>query len=743
MFFSTELLSRRDSGFGLLWLAATLGSKSSFKKLPKRSVLTADIAQLCDLIVEPAEPLALRLSSNLMVGVVRVYKVKQEIFLSDVTTCFHSLKKAVNELQSMTLSDAQLQMGQPTVRPDTVTLQADPGAEFAMNFDHFFADWNGLLEQDENDADQEDEYGKTRGKSKGKNKQKSISVAEDPRAIPHTLNENLEQLLSTSFDASFGGNAFAGADPSSSQMDGGFGFALDDNPFGGPDDLDLGIADELAKELGEGWGIPSQSQAQDAQMELNMEINLDAPPPDLDFGDFPMNMDDQVAVPILPEDNGMNGAFIEPTAPVDQGPGTGPTSPRAPGVVPRLEDSPAPSPEEAAEHQDAGANLDEIPVEPKKPKRSRVVLDARTELTDEELQASRTNYLEGQNALRNVLELRKFEKDGVKIIEELITGVPRAFRAQSLMDFWSHTMKVQMDARVRVPDAGEDEPPRKRRRISQAGSDNHNPEVRQNDIPGFEFNNGDNDLQFGGGLDLPMDMDDNMGFMQPLDEDPHAGLESGRIRSSEEPDIARRASRPPSVLGSFLGQGARDVPIGSSQRSSLFPWDNAGPSSSAAGVPFGSAGIGSDRISVGQADIRLRRSRSGSRRGSSLVPSRAVSVLGDVGMSPMLGDVPLGNDDFMFDMPVEDKAPVEDSQISELNLVTLERNSHNFLEYTKMQIQSLPHGTDSLTFDDVVPKDTSTPHVAAAAFYHCLGTCPFSPLLTLAIHPSPCGLLAP
>ena len=55
-----------------LWrLAATLGARSSFKKLPKRDVMGADIAQLCDLIAEPVEPLALRLSSNLMVGVAR------------------------------------------------------------------------------------------------------------------------------------------------------------------------------------------------------------------------------------------------------------------------------------------------------------------------------------------------------------------------------------------------------------------------------------------------------------------------------------------------------------------------------------------------------------------------------------------------------------------------------------------------------------------------------------------------
>lgn len=92
MFFSAELLSKRDSGFGLLWsvirlnaldcrlkklprllnrLVATLGSKSSFKKLPRRSIQTANIPQLCDLISHPSEPLALRLSSNLMVGVAR------------------------------------------------------------------------------------------------------------------------------------------------------------------------------------------------------------------------------------------------------------------------------------------------------------------------------------------------------------------------------------------------------------------------------------------------------------------------------------------------------------------------------------------------------------------------------------------------------------------------------------------------------------------------------------------------
>lgn len=38
-----------------------------------------------------------------------------------------------------------------------------------------------------------------------------------------------------------------------------------------------------------------------------------------------------------------------------------------------------------------------------------------------------------------------------------------------------------------------------------------------------------------------------------------------------------------------------------------------------------------------------------------------------------------------------------------------------------MQHRALPSVEDRLSFDLVVPKMTSTRHVAAAAFYHCLG----------------------
>ena len=78
-------------------------------------------------------------------------------------------------------------------------------------------------------------------------------MSEKPRADLHTLDEFHEHLLSTSFDTSFQNSDGAVWNPSSSQLDRGFGF--DDNLFA--DDLDMGggIGDELARELGDGWSL--------------------------------------------------------------------------------------------------------------------------------------------------------------------------------------------------------------------------------------------------------------------------------------------------------------------------------------------------------------------------------------------------------------------------------------------------------------------------------------------------------
>ncbi|KAI0068210.1 hypothetical protein BV25DRAFT_1911222 [Artomyces pyxidatus] len=726
MFFTPELLSRRDSGFGLLWLAATLGAKSSFKKLPKRDVLGADIAQLCGLIIEPAEPLALRLSSNLMVGVARVYKIKHEIFLGDVTSTFAALKKAVQ-----TLSSSSLEMGQPTVRPDTVTVTADPAMALRLNFDDFLGSWQDFMdaegefnrEYDEDDGS-DDEYGKR--KKKGRDGKRAPSLLETARANLHTLNENLEQMLSGSFEASFLGSAAGGQDSLSSQPGDGFGFgAFDDNPFVADDDLGLGdIGDELARELGEGWGSAPVKPNEANEMDIEFHAASDPMDANMDFdqgGGFSFA---DLGQPSVRSSSVVND--LPPSMPasakkrafetIDQGNvpllsqvARTPTPPWAASeelmniddVQPTVEVDNVGSPNEPV--------VDDKPVT-RKPKRVRLLLDARTELTDDELKTARAQYVESQEALRREIEHKKLEKESGRRIEEMLWGVPLGLKAPLLVDFWLENFKVQVEARTGALHVEErDARPVKRRRLEEQS-------VQQEDRA---------TEQIATIWEQPVDMD-VFGGQDIYQDQVEFGIGSAHQRSSEEPGQGRHFSHPSSPLGgAFEFDLGRNVePVSGSQKSSLFPWDNAGPSSSVIG---GAAfDPGSDRVSIGHAEVRIRGSSAGrTKRDSSLGPSQFGSTVGGPGFSPgafgRFGSQ-IDGDNFEFDVPadVPSHAPVEESQQSDLNLVTLERNSFNFLEYAKMQMQTLQQPSDGLIFDAIVPKATSTPHVAAAAFYHCL-----------------------
>jgi meiotic recombination protein REC8 len=115
----------------------------------------------------------------------------------------------------------------------------------------------------------------------------------------------------------------------------------------------------------------------------------------------------------------------------------------------------------------------------------------------------------------------------------------------------------------------------------------------------------------------------------------------------KEPGQARHASVGSFPTGSAFNLGG-NLEIGSgSHKSSLFPWDNAGLSSSVAGAPFE---MGSDRISIGQDDVRLKDAsvgRSSGREGS-LVPSQLNSGPGNLGFSPKVTGSHI-NDSFEFD----------------------------------------------------------------------------------------------
>ena len=69
MFYSHSILAK-SGPFAHVWLAATWE-----KKVTRSMIFGTDIATVVESIANPAAPLALRLSANLLVGVVRISSV--------------------------------------------------------------------------------------------------------------------------------------------------------------------------------------------------------------------------------------------------------------------------------------------------------------------------------------------------------------------------------------------------------------------------------------------------------------------------------------------------------------------------------------------------------------------------------------------------------------------------------------------------------------------------------------------
>ena len=77
-------------------LVATLGNKTTVsKKVQKREILDCNLNKACDTILNPEAPLALRLQSNLLYGVSRVFKEQYHYFYADVNQAHAKLSKDI------------------------------------------------------------------------------------------------------------------------------------------------------------------------------------------------------------------------------------------------------------------------------------------------------------------------------------------------------------------------------------------------------------------------------------------------------------------------------------------------------------------------------------------------------------------------------------------------------------------------------------------------------------------------
>ncbi|XP_065872708.1 sister chromatid cohesion 1 protein 1 [Euphorbia lathyris] len=114
MFYSHQLLARK-APLGQIWMAATMHAKMNRKNLSKLNII-----KICEEILNPSVPMALRLSGILMGGVVIVYERKVKLLYEDVTRLLVEINEAwkVKPAPDRTV----LPKGKSQAKKETVTL---------------------------------------------------------------------------------------------------------------------------------------------------------------------------------------------------------------------------------------------------------------------------------------------------------------------------------------------------------------------------------------------------------------------------------------------------------------------------------------------------------------------------------------------------------------------------------------------------------------------------------------------
>ncbi|EEH33477.2 Rad21/Rec8 N terminal domain-containing protein [Paracoccidioides lutzii Pb01] len=106
---------------GLRRLVATLGAKSTTKKVNRKAILDVDVPKACETIIRPEAPMALRLQGNLLYGVSRVYNQQCGYALIDAQTMRDKMRAMLKEIRSSGLDpDAG------KAKPDQLIIPDDP-----------------------------------------------------------------------------------------------------------------------------------------------------------------------------------------------------------------------------------------------------------------------------------------------------------------------------------------------------------------------------------------------------------------------------------------------------------------------------------------------------------------------------------------------------------------------------------------------------------------------------------------
>lgn len=120
MFYCNDLLRKNDGKFAAIWLASVYG-KNIKKILTRRQITRVDITQACNDVVHPAIRFSLRLQSNLMIGILRVYKEQVFHFCDDIKRAWRELRMTFHvdmrmiDLQKNSLSEDACTLPDPVL----------------------------------------------------------------------------------------------------------------------------------------------------------------------------------------------------------------------------------------------------------------------------------------------------------------------------------------------------------------------------------------------------------------------------------------------------------------------------------------------------------------------------------------------------------------------------------------------------------------------------------------------------
>ncbi|WWC91869.1 uncharacterized protein L201_006816 [Kwoniella dendrophila CBS 6074] len=669
MFYSEELLTNKNGTFGIIWLAATLGPKN--KKISKKQLTSIDLAKTCDLIAEPPEPMALRLSGALLMGVTRVYTQNYEIFYSDVTNFHSNLRRSIATDFATTSTNTggttTLDLpGGGRSRLDQITF-ADTGLDLEMGLNWHFhhIDWNNPLsvgrkrrsssvlssqatkqsdedsdEEDDVEADEEDDQSEM-----GRNaKRKKVSSSPAVGIITRTRNSIHHPSEPT------GGALYAGIDMQVGEIDLELGLDMD----GGEGN------DSFSSPSGRGFEFPTD--------EADTGMILEG-------GDLAMPSRQPSVAP--------EGEVAPPGLDLDK---EGRHRSRSKERV-------------ASENGSIEVVEQQLEATKKKKKAKKVkkaFLDPSIELTPAEEQRASKKYLNDMGRERKAITSKAQEKAIATKATHLVDGLGGLdFLNPAMNDFFSTFTRVDKFKWESELAVNRDE-------LNRMSHDQLEGQGHEADPPALA---GEGRGEF---PDTTTDVYQE--FEVPIQEMSNS-VRQGSI--GVDPEYARRASQ-------------------ASQQA--LPWEDRSRSGTPGFPDIGDTSVSPNSLRLSLMTPQEAKLRSRSIPGSSAGPAsrgparhRSSSLMSDIpDNDPLLlvqgDDIELP--EYENEFQLESLPPSQKTRLADLpaafrpeTLATLEKQCRDFFSYIERKM--LNSSLDEIDFEDLAPEE-STKHVASLAFYDCL-----------------------